>query len=108
MAFREVSKQSWGGRIGSSLGGALLGGLLFLVSFPLLWWNEGRAVQTEQSLTEGAKNVVAIDADKVDSANEGKLVHITAKATTDDTPAEPDFHVKAPKVIRLDRKVEMY
>ena len=108
MAYREVSNQSLGGRLVASVGGALFGGLLFLASFAVLWWNEGRAVQTEQSLTEGANNVVSVNAGKVDSANEGKLVHITAKATTDDTPTDPDFGVQAPKDLRLGRKVEMY
>lgn len=108
MAFREVSNQSWGGRLVSSIGGALLGVLLFLASFPLLFWNEGRAVQTEKSLEEGTKSVVSVEADKVDSANEGKLVHITAKAATDETPTDPDFGVTAPRDIRLVRTVEMY
>ena len=108
MAFREVSNQSWGGRLMGSVVGALAGGVLFLVAFPVLWWNEGRAVQTERSLEEGSKSVVSVEADKVESANEGKLVHVTAKATTDETPADPDFGVKAPKSIRLVRKAEMY
>ena len=107
MAFQEVSTSSCGGRLVSSIGGALIGVLLFFVSFPVLFWNEGRAVHMAQDLEEGSKNVVSVDPPKVDPANDGKLIHITAKATTDETLADPDFGVKD-KAIRLARKVEMY
>ena len=76
MAFQEVSTQGWGGRIVSSFGGALLGVVLFIVSFPVLFWNEGRAVHMAQDLEEGAKSVVHMEADKVDPANDNKLIHI--------------------------------
>ena len=108
MAFREVSTQGWGGRLGGSIMGALAGVVMFLVAFPVLWWNEGRAVQTERSLEEGSKAVVEANPDKPDDANNGRLIHLTAMATTEDTPADPDFGVKAPKQLRLARKVEMY
>jgi hypothetical protein len=86
----------------------LVGVLLFLVSFPVLFWNEGRAVDTEQALETGAKNVVSAPADAVDPANDGKLVHITAATATDDTLTDPVFGVKALKAVRLIRNVEMY
>ena len=50
-------------RIDGSFVGTQARMLLFLGSFPLLWWNEGKAVQTERSLEEGPKVVVAADAD---------------------------------------------
>ncbi len=51
--------------------------------------------------------VATVGADKVDPANDGKLIHLTAKATTDETLTDPDFGVSTP-AIRLLRKVEMY
>ena len=51
-SFSEVSSQSWFGRLGNAIKSVLLGIILFVVSFPLLWWNEGRAVHTAQGLTE--------------------------------------------------------
>ncbi len=106
-SFREVSSESWGGRLGKAVGGVLVGGVLVLVSFPLLFWNEGRAVQTARSLDEGAKAVVSVDAGRVEPANEGKLVHLTSPAKTEGTLADPEFGVSA-NAIRLRRVVEMY
>jgi len=102
-SFTEVSSESWFSRIGGAIKGVLVGILLFLVAFPLLFWNEGRAVQTAKSLAEGAKAVVKISADKVDKANDGKLVHLSAKAETDDSA----FGVSV-NAIRLTREVQMY
>lgn len=41
MAYTETTTQSWGSRLGDSLKGIIVGIILFIVSFPLLFWNEG-------------------------------------------------------------------
>jgi hypothetical protein len=105
-SYREVTSESWGSRLMSAIGGVLIGILLFLVSFPLLFWNEGRAVQTARSLEEGASNVVTVGADKVEPGNDGKLVHVSGMAATKETLADPQFGVSA-NAIRLRRIVEM-
>ena len=43
-SFTDVSHTSWGGRIKTSFKGLLFGLILFLGAFPLLFWNEGRAI----------------------------------------------------------------
>ncbi|HEX5269419.1 MAG TPA: hypothetical protein VFW33_02980, partial [Gemmataceae bacterium] len=48
----EVEYTGWGGRVGKAVVGIPVGILLFLVSFVLLFWNEGRAVHYAQALTE--------------------------------------------------------
>ena len=106
-SFTEVTSESWFGRIGKSFIGVIVGLLLFVISFPLLWWNEGRAVHTAQGLSELGKTVVSVPADKVDAANQGKPVHITALATSDETLADPQFAVSTP-ALKLRRHVEMY
>ena len=40
--------------------------ILILAAFPLLWWNEGRAVKTAQGLSEGAGAVVSVEAGPMD------------------------------------------
>ena len=85
----------------------LVGLLLFVLSFPLLWFNEGRAVGAAKSLDEGASSVVSVSADKVDAANEGKLVHTTGVARTEDLLKDSDFGISM-KAITLTRSVEMY
>ena len=52
-SFSSVSTDSWFSRIGKSISGVLIGIVLFLVAFPLLWWNEGRAVKTANGLKQG-------------------------------------------------------
>jgi len=105
----EVTHQSWFERIRDSLQGIVFGLLLFVISFPLLFWNEGRAVHRAQSLTEGKGAVVEADATKLDPKLNGKLVHFTAEATTEETLRDAVFpEVEAPHALRLKRTVEMY
>jgi hypothetical protein len=103
----EVTTESWGSRIGSSLGGIVFGILLIIASFPTLFWNEGRAVKTAQSLEEGGGAVVSVAVDRVDPQNEGKLVHLTGLATTDEILADPVFGISG-NAIQLNRSVKMY
>ena len=103
----EVSREGWFSRIVGSIKSVLIGLLLFVVSFPLLWWNEGRAVQTAESLDEGAGQVISLSPEQVDAANEGKLVHLSALAQSDDLLKDADFGVEH-KGIKLLRSVEMY
>ena len=105
--YTEVSVESWGSRIGGSLFGIIFGIILLLASVVLLWWNEGRAVKTAKSLKEGSGAVVAITADKINASNEGKLVHLSGLATTDETLSDPVFNVSG-KAITLRRSVQMY
>lgn len=105
--YAEESYQSGFSRLVGSIVGVLFGILLFIVSFPLLFWNEGRAVKTAKSLEEGAAMVISVSSDKVDSANENKLVHITGEATTTSELSDPTFKVSL-KALRLNRVVEVY
>jgi len=91
----------------NSIGGALIGIALFIASIPLLFWNEGRAVQTYNSLVEGAATVISVSADAVNPVNEGKLVYVTGMAATAETLTDPDFRVAA-KAIKLIREAQMY
>lgn len=108
MASVVVSRDSWLSRMAKSVAGVGIGSILFLVSFIVLFWNEGRAVQTEKSLTEGAGTVKSVPAEKVDPSFESKLVHLTGTATTAETLDDTEFKVSAPNAIKLERTVEMY
>ena len=43
--FTEVEHVSWFGRIGGAFKGILVGLIMFVAAFPLLFWNEGRSVK---------------------------------------------------------------
>ncbi|HRR33289.1 MAG TPA: TMEM43 family protein [Kiritimatiellia bacterium] len=103
----EVQNPNWLSRMGSSIKGVLVGAVLFLVAFPILFWNEGRAVKTAKGLSEGASAVVDIGIDAVDATNEGRLVHVSGRAETDETLSDETFGVAA-TALRLNRSVEIY
>lgn len=108
MAVTETETISWGSRLGDSLRGIVGGVVIFVASFPLLFWNEGRAVKTAKALDEGAGRVVSVESNaKVDSEYEGKLVHMTGRADTKDVLKDPVFGVTE-NCIRLKRDVEIY
>lgn len=106
-AYTEVTRKSWGSRLQESIKGVVVGFLLFVGAFPLLFWNEGRAVRRAMTLEEGAGVVVSVSADGVENANDRKLVHMTGEATTTETLSDSDFGVSVP-AIKLERRVEMY
>jgi hypothetical protein len=107
-SFSEVTSQGWGSRLLASIKGVLVGAAFFLASFPLLVWNEGRAVKTARSLEEGAGAVISVGADRADTGNQGKLVHVSGQATTSETLSDPEFGISVPSAIRLQRVVETY
>ncbi|ESY07600.1 hypothetical protein X753_02000 [Mesorhizobium sp. LNJC399B00] len=106
-SFREVTSVSWFGRIKRAVGGVIFGLILIALMVIGLFWNEGRAVQTARSLAEGSGAVVSVGADSVDTANDGKLVHVSGLVTADSGLADPDFGI-ATQGLRLSRSVEMY
>jgi hypothetical protein len=107
-SFTEVTTTSWWSRIKSALVGIILGLLLIPGSSVLMFWNEGRAVQTARSLAEGAGLVTAAPVDRVDSGLEGRLIHLAAAMRVAAPLADAEFGVTAPGALRLVRTVEMY
>lgn len=106
-SYSETTSQSWFARVKNALIGIPIGVILFLASFVVLFWNEGRSVKTARSLAEGKAAVVSVEPDRVDSAHEGKLVHVSGPVTVDQTLKDPVFGVSA-AAVRLQRVVQMY
>ena len=105
--FTVTSHRGWFSRIAGSFVGVLIGFLLVPAMIVLLFWNEGRAVQTALSLAEGLGAVIDVAADRVDPANEGRLVHVSGTVESDETLTDPDFGITATGV-SLIRRAEMY
>lgn len=103
----EYSHQNWFGRIGDSIKGIIFGIVAIPLCLIVLWWNEGRAVTTAKSLKEGAAAVVSVPADKVDPANDKKLIHVTGEAKAATPVKDPDFGLSVP-ALRLVRSEEIY
>lgn len=108
MAYQEVTKTSYGSRLGGSLRGILSGLVLFVAATVLLWWNEGRAVKVSKMLKAAETECVDVaDISRIDPALEGQLIHATAVAKTDEVLTDPDYGVSV-NAIRLVRNVEYY
>ena len=101
-----VSPESWFRCLGESNKAIVAGVVIFLAAFPLLWWNEGRAIQTAKTLKGGATAVHETTGDRVNPEQDCKVVHLTGEATTDEVLKDPQFHISA-NAIRLTRKAEM-
>ena len=95
-------KSSWFGSI-------LFGAALFLGSFPVLFWNEGRSLHRFQTLAEGRDVVVEnVSTEGISRENEARLVHMTGFADAHEELTDPKFRVSANDVLKLKRTVEMY
>ena len=106
--FTETTTKSWTTRIGESIKGVLFGLVLIVGSGVFLFWNEGRAVQTQRSLTEGAEpgrdrraGAASMPPTKASSCIVSGDIKPGAPLT------DPDFTVSA-TALRLVRTVEMY
>lgn len=106
-SFTETTSTGWFSRIGNSIKGILVGLIMVVIAFPVLFWNEGRAVKTRKDLNQGAKDFVMVDAAKVDASNDGKLVHFSGMAEAEGKRKDEVLNVKAEALV-LRRNVEMY
>ena len=108
MAYTETSYTGYGTRVKNSFKAIGTGFVLFLGGTALLWWNEGRAVKTDDMLNEAeAATVVMENPSKVDQSLDGELVCATALATTEDSLVDSQFHFGA-KAIAMKRTVRYY
>lgn len=104
----EVENQSFCDRICDAIVGIAVGLVLFIGAFPLLWWNEGRAVDAYKAINEGRQIYVPIDSGVVDSRNENKLVYLTGLARPTVNLTDYDFGLEVAGSTKLTRNVEMY
>ena len=62
-SFTEVTSQGLGSRLMESIKGVLVGLVMFIAAFPVLWINEGCAVKTAKGLEEGLSAVISVASD---------------------------------------------
>lgn len=93
-------------RVKDSIAKLGIGIVMILISFPLLFWNEGRAVKRAEDLEFGRGAVESVDASKV-ADKDGALVHVSGDLTVTSPAKDPKFGV-AEDAVALKRTVEMY
>jgi len=72
----NVENENMCERLGNAIFMVLVGIVLFLGMFPLLFWNERRSVERYTTLKQGEGITVAIDSLVLETQNVGKLVYI--------------------------------
>jgi hypothetical protein len=83
-------------------------GLVFVfLAMAVLFEGETEVVNIERTLDEGVRLVVKGDPNRIDPANEGKLVHVSGELKTTARLTDPDFAISAEATL-LVRNVEMY
>lgn len=90
------------GTLRGSIGGVVVGVVLFFGSFLVLWKNEGRV-----DFSQLAKRAKAIDTKAPSKREEGALVSVTGELQVETSAQDPLFLHPA-SALRLDRHVEMY
>lgn len=112
-SYTVTTHQSWFDRLRASFGGMCAGLIFIVASFPLLVWNEGRAIRRYRTLEEGRKIVVPVaDPSAIDASYEGRLIHFYGTAVPRSDVSDATFGVtpsaRGVDAIKLRRAVEMY
>ena len=108
MAYTETTTKSWFQRISESFAGIATGFVLIAVATWLLWWNEGRTFKTAGAIGEAELVTQDVqDISRVDPALEGKVIHATGRATTQEVLRDPVFGVSI-NAISLKREAEFF
>lgn len=101
--FTEVTRTGYGSRIINSIKGVVVGIILFVASFGLLYWNEGRV-----DLSKIVKTAIEIDSQtSADASLNKKLVSVSGVVNSDELIGDNLF-LKPDKFIAVERKTEMY
>ena len=94
-------------RVGNAFKGILGGFICLAIGIVLLWWNEGNNVRNIRSTAEMEKTYIDVSSDKVDAANEGKLIATYGKLLNEEELTDTTFNVTV-KTPVLKRIVEVY
>ncbi|MCC7492187.1 MAG: TMEM43 family protein [Fimbriimonadaceae bacterium] len=96
--YTEVTRRGFGSNLMGSIGGAVFGVLMFLASFPLLFWNQTRP--NPGAIAEKASVAVT------SPAGDGQFVSVSGKLET--TEKLSDDFLRPGRYVSLERRVEMY
>ena len=106
-SFTEVTNTGYGSRIKGAIVGGLVGIICIPLSFILLWMNEENSARSHAGLSELSRLAVTVPANRVDAGNEGKPVHLTGNAVTEEVLKDELFQVSA-TALRLITSVRMF
>jgi len=102
--FTNVSAAGYANRIVGSFIGAILGLALFIGSFVLLYWNEGRV--DISTIAKKAAEINSRNASPADSLN-GALISTTGNITSDEMIGD-GLYLKPGRYLTIERRREMF
>ena len=109
MPVTQTTRTTYGQRLKNSGSAIVAGIIMFVIGTVLLFWNEGRTIKTTRMIKQADKVCVELpDVGTVDNAFDGKLVHLTGFATTQEEFADSTFGVYANQILSMRREVEYY
>ena len=89
-----------------NFGSLILGIILFLGAFCLLWWNEGNSAKKINIANYAKKYAIEVNSNSIQRENDNKLIATTGHAQTSSTLG--DEFVTSPNTLVLERIVKMY
>lgn len=107
--YTETSHTSVFGEIGKAFKDAMIGFVLFLLGFPVLFFNEFRQAKMSE-LFDRAKGILYsnVPSDKVDPALDRCLVHVQGETANAEEIRDPQFSLSVANCVKLERKVQMF
>jgi len=102
MSYTETVTKSYGSKIMDSLKWILIGLLMFLASFVVLWTNEWTV-----DMSKIAKTSIEVEANKINSENNEKFISTTWEINSEEQIWD-NLYLKNGNYIFVSRKVEMY
>jgi hypothetical protein len=100
--FTKTTRTSWGSKIVGSIKGIFTGIILFIVSFGVLYWNEGRI-----DVSDIAKNSVEIEANEISAEADGEFVSLTGTLSSEEQLGD-GLYLKPGDYLAVSRSVEVY
>ena len=108
MAYQKVTTTSYGGRLKNALQGVGAGFIMLIAGTILLFWNEGRTVKTTRMLKEAQGVCIELgDIQQIDAEKNGKMIHASGFAGTEDILVDDDFDISL-NAVKLIRSTEYY
>ena len=77
-----ISSTGLGGNIKRRFIGMIIGLILFVAAFPLLWWNEGQLLKQHEGLDWLLQHAIAVDPSEAGSATDGGPVYLVGTPET--------------------------
>ncbi len=89
-----------------NFGSLIIGIILFLGAFCLLWWNEGNSARKINIANYARKHAIEVSSNNIQRENDDKLIATNGLAKTSATLG--DEFVTSPNTLVLERNVQMY